>query len=86
MVGAVLLDENLRELNLSSPTAVGPAAYARLEVGLPPLLPFLSSFLPFFLSFVLPPVHSFCHPYFPPAPHPALCGCLTELQPRHAPT
>eukprot|EP00887_Chlorella_sp_A99_P005551 scaffold1.g5551.t1 len=31
MVGAVLLDENLRELNLSCPTAVGPSAYARLQ-------------------------------------------------------
>lgn len=29
--GAVLLDENLQELNLSSPTLVGPRAYARLQ-------------------------------------------------------
>lgn len=29
--GAVLLDENLRELNLSAPTLVGPRAFARLQ-------------------------------------------------------
>jgi hypothetical protein len=29
--GAVLLDENLKELNLSSPTLVGPRAFARLQ-------------------------------------------------------
>lgn len=29
--GAVLLDENLQELNLTSPTLVGPRAYARLQ-------------------------------------------------------
>lgn len=29
--GAVLLDENLKELNLTSPTLVGPQAFARLQ-------------------------------------------------------
>lgn len=29
--GAVLLDENLKELNLTSPTLVGPRAFARLQ-------------------------------------------------------
>lgn len=29
--GAVLLDENLKELNMSSPTLVGPRAFARLQ-------------------------------------------------------
>jgi hypothetical protein len=31
VAGAVLLDENLKELNLSAPTLVGPRAYARLQ-------------------------------------------------------
>lgn len=29
--GAVLLDENLKELNLAAPTLVGPRAFARLQ-------------------------------------------------------
>lgn len=29
--GTVLLDENLKEVNLSSPTVVGPAAFSRLQ-------------------------------------------------------
>ncbi|KAL4855645.1 putative 1-phosphatidylinositol-3-phosphate 5-kinase [Chlorella vulgaris] len=31
VAGAVLLDENLKELNLASPTLVGPRAFARLQ-------------------------------------------------------
>lgn len=29
--GTVLLDENLKEINLSSPTVVGPEAFSRLQ-------------------------------------------------------